>query len=63
MAIENGGAIMASLAFFIKPVLTPFVTFFINGINPESKVFAAVACIICASYFAAYKGKLEKKNN
>lgn len=60
-AIENGGAIMASLAFFIKPVLTPFVTFFINGIVPEPKVFAAVLCIICASYFAAYKGKLGKK--
>jgi len=59
-AIENGGAIMASLAFFIKPVLTPFVTFFINGITPEPKVFVAVACIICASYFAAYKGKSLK---
>ena len=61
-AIENGGAIMASLAFFIKPVLTPFVTFFINGITPEPKVFVAVACIICASYFTAYKGKSFKKN-
>ena len=60
-AIEHGGAIMASLAFFIKPVLTPFVTLFINGITPQPKVFLAVACIICASYFAAYKGKIAKK--
>ena len=60
LAIEKGGAIMASLAFFIKPVLTPFVTFFVNGIVPQPKVFAAVVCIIGASYFATYKGKFKK---
>ena len=54
-AMEHGGAIMASLAFFIKPVLTPFVTLFVNGIVPDFKVFAAVACIAVASYFATYK--------
>ncbi len=54
-AIEKGGAIMASLAFFIKPILTPFVTFFINGISPDINVFVAVACIVIASYFATYK--------
>lgn len=53
--IEKGGAIMGSLAFFIKPILTPFVTFFINGIEPDIKVFAAVICIVLASYFATYK--------
>jgi len=54
MAIEKGGAIMASLAFFIKPILTPFVTLLINGIVPDLKVFGAVACIVIASYFATY---------
>ena len=54
-AIEKGGAIMASLAFFIKPILTPFVTFLIIGIVPDFKVFVAVACIVVASYFATYK--------
>ena len=54
-AIEKGGSIMASLTFFIKPILTPFVTFFINGIIPDIKIFVAVACIITASYFAVYK--------
>lgn len=54
-AIEKGGAIMASLAFFIKPILTPFVTFFINGIVPDFKVFIAVVCIVVASYFVTYK--------
>ncbi len=58
-AIEKGGAIMASLAFFIKPILTPFVTLFINGIVPDVKVFVAVICIVVASYFATYS-KLGK---
>ena len=54
-AMEKGGAIMASMAFFIKPVLTPFVTYFVNGIVPDIKVFVAVAFIVGASYFAVYK--------
>ncbi len=56
-AIEKGGAIMASLAFFIKPVLTPFVTLLINGIVPDTKVFISVAFIVLASYFSAYRKK------
>ena len=48
---------MASLAFFVKPILTPFVTLVINGIVPDMKVFIAVICIIIASYFAAYRKK------
>lgn len=55
IAIEKGGAIMASLAFFIKPILTPFVTWIINGIVPDFKVFLAVILIMGASYFAVYK--------
>lgn len=54
-AIEKGGPIMASLAFFIKPILTPFVTLVINGIVPDLKVFGAAACVVAASYFATYK--------
>ena len=57
MAIDKGGAIMASIAFFIKPILTPFVTLVINHIVPDWRVFAAVACIMAASYFAVYKKK------
>ncbi len=59
-AMEKGGAIMASLAFFIKPILTPFVTLLINGIMPDLKEFGAVACIVIASYFAAYKNQQDK---
>ncbi len=54
-AMEKGGAIMASMAFFIKPILTPFVTYFVNGIVPDVKVFIAVAFIMGASYFAVYR--------
>lgn len=54
-AIEKGGPIMASLAFFIKPILTPFVTLVVNGIIPDLKVFVAVICVVLASYFATYK--------
>ncbi len=54
-AMEKGGPIMASLAFFIKPVLTPFATFAINGIVPDLKVFIAVLFIVSGSYFAVYK--------
>lgn len=54
-AIEKGGAIMASLAFFIKPILTPFVTLVVNNVVPDLKVFGAAACIVVASYFATYK--------
>ena len=54
-ALEKGGAIMGSLAFFIKPILTPFVTYFINRIVPDIKTFVAVLCIVVASYFAVLK--------
>lgn len=54
-AIDQGGVIMASLAFFIKPILTPFCTWAINGIAPDFKVFVAILFIIIASYFATYK--------
>ncbi len=56
-AMEKGGAIMASMAFFIKPILTPFVTLLVNGIKPDGKVFLAVACIVVASYFSTFRKK------
>ncbi len=54
-AIEKGGVIMASLTFFAKPILTPFVALAINGIVPDLKVFVSVICIVVASYYATYK--------
>lgn len=56
-AIEKGGAMAGSFAFFIKPILTPFATFFINGIKPSVTVFVAVLFIVTGSYFATYSKK------
>ena len=52
--MDVGGPIMASLAFFIKPILTPFVTYFVTGIPSDWKVYVALVCIMIASYFAVY---------
>ena len=56
-AMEVGGAMTASFAFFIKPILTPFVTFLVNGIVPGVKVFVALAFIVCGSYVATFRKK------
>jgi len=45
---------MASFAFFIKPILTPFVTYFVTGIPSDWTVYVALVCILIASYFAVY---------
>ena len=54
-AMEIGGAMTASFAFFIKPILTPFVTFLVNGIVPGLKVFAALIFIVGGSFVNLYK--------
>ncbi len=59
-AIEKGSTVMGSLAFFIKPILTPFVTFAINGIVPDFKIFVAILFIVVGSYIVVYK-KGEKQ--
>ena len=60
-AIEKGGAIMASFAFFIKPILSPFVEWIVNGNVPGFKIFLAVFFIMVASYFAVYAKKVTDK--
>ncbi|MBQ2942924.1 MAG: DMT family transporter [Clostridia bacterium] len=62
-AIEKGGAIMGSVAFFIKPVLTPFVTFLINGIIPDVKTFASLILIVMGAYLTTYKRRSENEKN
>lgn len=54
-AIEENGTIMGSLAFLIKPVLTPFVTYIINGIKPTAIIYFSVIMICISSYFAVFK--------
>jgi drug/metabolite transporter (DMT)-like permease len=63
-AMEKASAMAASLVFFIKPILTPFAAFFINGIAPSGRVFIALALVVSGSYLAtAGKEKLHNVNN
>lgn len=54
-AMEKGSAMAASLVFFIKPILTPFVTWIVNGIVPDWKVFLALGLILVGSFFGLKK--------
>ena len=56
-AMEKVSVMAASLVFFIKPVLTPFATFFINGISPDLKVFIALVLVLGGSYLATVNKK------
>ena len=52
---------MGSLAFFIKPVLTPFVTLIINGTALKWNVFAAVLFVMVGSFFAILEKNKAKR--
>ncbi|MDR1540414.1 MAG: DMT family transporter [Clostridiales bacterium] len=45
-------AFHASLVFFIKPILTPFAVWIINGLQPEANVFIALAMVLAGSIIA-----------
>lgn len=45
-AMNKGGAQMAAISFLIKPILTPFATFAINGIVPDSNIIVAVILVV-----------------
>lgn len=64
-AMKNGGAQTAALAFLIKPILTPFAAFAINGEPFASNVFIAVVFVVIGASLASgtvqnLKGGLEK---
>jgi drug/metabolite transporter (DMT)-like permease len=46
-------AFNASLVFFIKPILTPFAVWAINGLSPGANVFVALALVLAGSLIAA----------
>ncbi len=56
-AMEKSSATAASTVFFIKPILTPFATFIINGIAPEPKVFVALTLVVAGSVLTASSPK------
>ena len=51
-AMEKSSAMAASFVFFIKPVLTPFAAFIINGIVPQGRVFIAMILVVASSVLA-----------
>jgi len=52
-AIKNGGPQTAALAFLIKPILTPFAAFAINGEVFKSNVFVAVVFVVIGASLAS----------
>jgi len=59
-AMEKSSATAASTVFFIKPILTPFATFFINGIVPAPKVFIALVLVVAGSVLTALPSKAKE---
>jgi drug/metabolite transporter (DMT)-like permease len=49
-AMEKTSTMAASLVFFIKPVLTPFVSFLITGEPFAFRIFAALALVVAGSF-------------
>ncbi len=56
-AVKRGGAMTASYAFFIKPVLAPFAVLLINGTPIGINVWIAVALVVIGSYLTSRKQK------
>ena len=54
-AMKTGGAQLAAISFMVKPILTPFATFFINGIVPGAKVIVALVLVVIGLYMASKK--------
>lgn len=54
-AMKAGGAQLAAISFMIKPILTPFATFFINGIIPGMKVIIALILVVVGLFMASKK--------
>lgn len=62
-AIKLGGAQTAALVFFIKPILTPVATYFINGIKPNGSLLFAVVFVVAGAVLASGTLSNLKKNN
>ena len=59
--MKSGGAQLAAISFMIKPILTPFATFFINGIVPGVKVIIALILVVVGLYMASKKGNKNQE--
>jgi drug/metabolite transporter (DMT)-like permease len=55
--LRSSTAFHASLVFFIKPILTPFAVWIINGLSPGVNVFIALALVLAGSVIAVKQPK------
>lgn len=60
-AIKIGGAQIAAIAFLIKPCLTPFATFFINGEKPGIKIIIGLILVFVGAVLASREFKKKEK--
>lgn len=60
-AIKSGGPQIAAITFLIKPILTPFVTWIVNGIVPSFRVLVAVVFVVIGAGLAGGALKLNGK--
>ena len=56
-AMRAGGAQLAAISFMVKPILTPFATFFINGIVPSPSIIVALILVVAGLFLASKKPK------
>lgn len=56
-ALEKGSATLASLSFFVKPVLSPFVAYFVNDVDITMEIIIALVMVLAGSYIVSYSDK------
>lgn len=60
-ALEKGSATLASLSFFVKPVLSPFVAYFVNDVDITIETMIALVMVLAGSYMVSYADKKRVK--
>ncbi len=63
--IKSGGPQVAAITFLIKPILTPFMTWIVNGIVPDYSIIIAVILVAIGAALSGGAlrniGKIKKK--
>lgn len=61
-AIKSGGPQIAAITFLIKPILTPFVTWVVNGIVPSYSIIIAVILVVIGAALSGGALRNNRKN-
>lgn len=59
-AIKRGGPQMAAISYFIKPMLSPFAAFIINGIVPDISIILALVLVVVGIILTTDIVKMKK---